>query len=98
MPVHMVTNSGSLFFAVDCGEPIEIKDVVCDLEENLEAPEEFISLGDLTKPMTFTIDIHPSPTGYKNIMRLCGRGNNWRRMHGLKPIRVPIKERRIKNG
>ena len=96
MPVHIETNWGSLFYAVDSGEPIKIADAVCDLEENIEAPE-LVLLRDLTKPMTFTMDMQQSSTSYKNIMRLIGRGNNWRRMHGLKPIRVPIKERRIKN-
>lgn len=102
MPVDRETNLGSLFIAVDGGEPFEISRAAChlegDLEINFEAPEDFIHLGDLTEPMTFTISMRSSSTGYKNIMHLCRRGNNWRRMHGLKLIRVPMKERRKKNG
>lgn len=95
MPVHIETNwRSSLFVGVDGGKPFEIKDVVCNFEEPDEAPEELMLPIDLTKTMTFTMDMQQSSTSYKNIMRLIGRGNNWRRMHGLKPIRVPMKERR----
>lgn len=98
MPTRIATNWGSLFFAGDGGEPIEIKDVVCDLEEPDEAPEDGVYVGlDFGSSCTYTFEVQLTRKEYKNILRLVKHGNNWRRMHGKKLIRVPLKERRIKN-
>lgn len=48
-----------------------------------------------TEEFTFEI-MTPYAKTRKLLCSVIGRGNNWRRMHGLPLLRIPLKERRMK--
>lgn len=96
VPTETKTKLENAFFRFESGPPVKIEDVVCHTDEYAE---DRIYFGlDLGSPESYSFDIHPTSRQFKIIMHFAGRGNNWRRMHGKKLLRVPLKERRIKNG
>lgn len=103
MPVRIGTNWESAFLRIGSDPPVKNEDVVCYTDEPTEdehAENEVYAGIDLSSSasFTYTFEMQLTCKEHKRITSLVGRGNNWRRIHGLKPIRVPMKERRNKNG
>lgn len=99
MPTRIATNWENAFLRFGSDPPIKIEDVVCstDEPEEDEYAEDKIYIGlDLASTATYTLEVKLTSKAIKGIMRIGGRGNNWRRMHGKPLIRVPLKERKRK--
>lgn len=94
MPVRMSTNWENVFLRVGSDPPIKLDNVVCTMEESKYAEDEVYVGIDFSSSETYTFNVQLDRKQYKNILRLVGRGNNWRRMHGKKLIRIPLNERR----
>ena len=97
MPTRIATNWENAFLRFESGPPIKIEDVICYTDEPAtdEYAEDKVYVGlDFASSATYTMEIKLTAKALKGIMRLGGRGNNWRRMHGKKMIRIPLKERR----
>jgi hypothetical protein len=94
MPTRIATNWEPAYLRFDSGKPIKIEDVICYTDEPAE--EEACTGIDLSSSDSFTCTFEMQLTckEYKRISSIVGRGNNWRRMHGKRLIRVPLKERR----
>lgn len=94
MPTRIATNLKPAYLRVGSDQPIKVEDVVCYADEPEEdEPCVGIDLSSSTS-FTYTFEMQLTCKECKRIMSLFGRGNNWRRMHGKKLIRVPLKERR----
>lgn len=98
MPTRIATNWENVFLRVGSDTPIKLNDVTCVTEEPEEEPkyaEDDVYVGiDLSSSATYSFDVQLDSKQYKRITSFVGRGNNWRRMHGKKMIRIPLKERR----
>lgn len=99
MPTRIATNWKDAFLRIGSDPPVKIEDVVCYTDEPEEPkPVEDdayvgIDLGS-SDSFTYTLEMQLTCKEYKRITSLVGRGNNWRRMHGKRLVRVPLKERR----
>lgn len=98
MPTRITTNLESAFLRFGSDPPVKIKDVVCYADEPTEDGVYVgFDIGSLcSESYSFTAQL--TSKQFKRITSLVGRGNNWRRMHGKKLLRIPLKERRSKNG
>lgn len=96
MPTRIATNWEAVHIKVGSAPPVKIGDVTCITEEPQHAADEVYAGIDLSSSnsFTYTFDLQLTCKEYKRITSLVGRGNNWRRMHGKRLIRVPLKERR----
>jgi hypothetical protein len=100
MPTRIATNWENAFLRFGSDPPIKIEDVICytdEPEEELKYAEDEVYAGiDLSSSdsFTYTFEMQLTCKEYKRISSIVGRGNNWRRMHGKKMIRIPLKERR----
>lgn len=94
MPTRIATNWENAFLRIGSDPPIKLNDVICIMEEPKYAEDEVYVGIDLSSSATYSFDVHLDSKQYKRITSFVGRGNNWRRMHGKKMIRIPLKERR----
>lgn len=96
MPTRIATNWENVFLRVGSDTPIKLNDVTCVTEEPEYAEDEVYVGIDLSSSSsaTYSFDVQLDSKQYKRITSFVGRGNNWRRMHGKKMIRIPLKERR----
>ena len=94
MPTRIATNWENAFLRVGSDPPIKLGDVTCIMEEPKYAEDEVYVGIDLSSSATYSFDVQLDSKQYKRITSFVGRGNNWRRMHGKKMIRIPLKERR----
>lgn len=98
MPTRIATNWENAFLRFGSDPPIKIEDVICytdEPEEELKYTEDEVYVGiDLSSSATYSFDVQLDRKQYKRITSFVRRGNNWRRMHGKKMIRIPLKERR----
>lgn len=94
MPVRIATNWENAFLRVGSDPPIKLDNVICITEEPKYAEDEVYTGLDFGSSESYSFDVQLDCKQFKNIMHLVRRGNNWRRMHGKKLIRIPLKERR----
>ena len=94
MPTRIATNWENAFLRVGTDPPVKIEDVTCITEEPEYAEDEVYVGIDLSSSATYSFDVQLDRKQYKRITSFVRRGNNWRRMHGKKMIRIPLKERR----
>lgn len=97
MPTRIATNWENAFLRFGSDPPVKIEGVTCYTDEPVEdryAEDEVYAGIDLSSSTSYTFEMQLTCKAYKRITSLVGRGNNWRRMHGKKLIRVPMKERR----
>jgi hypothetical protein len=96
MPTRIATNWENAFLRAGSDPPIKLNDVTCITEEPQFSEDEIYAGIDLSSSdsFTYTFEMQLTCKEYKRISSIVGRGNNWRRMHGKRLIRVPLKERR----
>lgn len=94
MPTRVATNWENTFLRVGSDPLIKLNDVTCVMEEPKYAEDEVYVGTDLSSSESYSFDVLLDRKQFKRITSFVRRGNNWRRMHGKKMIRIPLKERR----
>lgn len=99
MPTRIATNWENAFLRFGSDPPIKIEDVICYTDE--PATDKYAEDGgymgiDLSSSESYTFEFRLTSKQVKRLTSVLGHGNNWRRMHGEKLIRIPLKERKRK--